>query len=456
MMGSTENFMHTVVKLHADVVNINPFVPFEKDSVSRSTGTAFFISNTMLMTCFHCVSNAVSVSISSPPTDRTKYKVRVVAILPYLDLALLSIEEPFPHKHSYLKLDDEPVHTLDNVIALGFPLDSDSLKYTTGVVSGIINEFIETTTAINPGSSGGVLLRNNQVIGVNSQKLVDAELVGYAVSIRSFLIWNAFISDAPKDQTLIIRPYNLCITTCNTNPHTIQVYKELYSFKHDSGVIVISTKEPLLQRGDVLYSFNGNVIDNFGYVINRHGQKVHINKCTYWIAVGESITLGVFRNGEEKNIVLRYEEPKQRALEPSHFPYERHEYLVFGGMVFMRLNRSHVYADNNNKIHSSESMRMMTHLLNNPNDQAIVLSSILIGSPINSLENIRSGSLIKSVNGVKVKTITELRDAIKSRDNIFVIVTSSNEFFMYPYSLLHGIDTLLKSSYSYKSCYDDA
>ena len=50
------------------------------------------------------------------------------------------------------------VYRADEVMALGYPLGQESLKSTTGVISGRESNMIQMSAAINPGSSGGPLL----------------------------------------------------------------------------------------------------------------------------------------------------------------------------------------------------------------------------------------------------------------------------------------------------------
>lgn len=79
----------------------------------------------------------------------------------------------------------------EQVLALGFPLGSDTLKVTAGIVSGEESEVlalpvpaIQTDAAINPGNSGGPLVdANGHVVGVNFAKDggFSVDSIGYAI-----------------------------------------------------------------------------------------------------------------------------------------------------------------------------------------------------------------------------------------------------------------------------------
>ena len=44
--------------------------------------------------------------------------------------------------------------------------------------------FVQTDTAISPGNSGGPLLLNGKVIGINTQKLTDSAVEGLGFSLH--------------------------------------------------------------------------------------------------------------------------------------------------------------------------------------------------------------------------------------------------------------------------------
>jgi S1-C subfamily serine protease len=69
----------------------------------------------------------------------------------------------------------------------GSPIDLDLKNtITSGVLSGIREDFIQTNAQIYPGNSGGPLINENgEVIGLNTKKLMDYtfEGIGFAIPI---------------------------------------------------------------------------------------------------------------------------------------------------------------------------------------------------------------------------------------------------------------------------------
>ena len=113
--------------------------------------------------------------------------VRIVALNPFFDLALLQIpaQKDLAFKPVFLAA-DEDLQEGDEVFAIGNPLGLER-----SVSQGIIGTknrnfkgqvYIQTTAEINPGNSGGPLFNSRgEVIGVTNMKLLFAEGLGFAI-----------------------------------------------------------------------------------------------------------------------------------------------------------------------------------------------------------------------------------------------------------------------------------
>lgn len=149
------------------IADASPTEPAADDRLDViGSGTGFFISNLLLITNYHVVSECEAL------TDKNFDEMRLVTADAERDLALL--------QHSgvssqYLSLSTADIQLGDQVSALGFPmygLINTQLTFTSGVISSTKgaddNEYQFTLTApIQPGNSGGpVLNRKGQVVGV--------------------------------------------------------------------------------------------------------------------------------------------------------------------------------------------------------------------------------------------------------------------------------------------------
>ena len=113
--------------------------------------------------------------------------VRIVALNPFFDLALLQIpvQKDLTFKPTFLAADDD-LQEGEEVFAIGNPLGLER-----SVSQGIIGTknrnfrgqvYIQTTAEINPGNSGGPLFNaKGEVIGVTNMKLLFAEGLGFAI-----------------------------------------------------------------------------------------------------------------------------------------------------------------------------------------------------------------------------------------------------------------------------------
>lgn len=115
--------------------------------------------------------------------------VHIVAVNPFIDLALLKFEVPEGLKLTVVHLGEgRMIREGDTVFAIGNPL---GLERT--ISKGIISErnraeggivYIQTTTQINPGNSGGPLFNaRGEVIGVTNMGYLFAEGLNFAIPV---------------------------------------------------------------------------------------------------------------------------------------------------------------------------------------------------------------------------------------------------------------------------------
>ncbi len=115
--------------------------------------------------------------------------VRIVALNPFFDLALLQLPKQgdMQFKPVFLARDDA-LHDGEDVFAIGNPLGLER-----SISQGIIGTknrnvrgqvYIQTTADINPGNSGGPLFNSRgEVIGVTNMKLLFSEGLGFAIPV---------------------------------------------------------------------------------------------------------------------------------------------------------------------------------------------------------------------------------------------------------------------------------
>jgi serine protease Do len=160
-------------------------------------GSGFIVNeNGFCVTNYHVIEKETRVATTifhraeDGSFDRRRIDdVRIVALNPFFDLALLQIpaQKDLTFKPVFLAA-EEDLQEGEDVFAIGNPLGLER-----SVSQGIIGTknrnfrgqiFIQTTAEINPGNSGGPLFNSRgEVIGVTNMKLLFAEGLGFAIPI---------------------------------------------------------------------------------------------------------------------------------------------------------------------------------------------------------------------------------------------------------------------------------
>jgi serine protease Do len=160
-------------------------------------GSGFIInSRGYCVTNYHVIERETRVAVTmfhrgngGEFTRRRIDDVKIVALNPFLDLALLEIPTQSDLKFCpvYLSHDDDEKEG-DEVFAIGNPLGLER-SVSRGIVStrnrnfqGLV--YIQTTAQINPGNSGGPLFNSRgEVVGVTNMKLMFGEGIGFAIPV---------------------------------------------------------------------------------------------------------------------------------------------------------------------------------------------------------------------------------------------------------------------------------
>jgi serine protease Do len=188
-------------------------------------GSGFVINDRgYCVTNYHVVERETQIAVTifhvteSGELSKKRIKdVKIIALNPFFDLALLQIpKQAFAFKPVFVAKAEQQKQG-DEVFAIGNPLGLDR-SVSEGIVStrnrsfeGIV--YIQTTTQINPGNSGGPLFnRKGEVVGVTNMKLTSGEGLGFAIPtsyLKHFLLNTdafAFDKDNPNAGYRYLKP----------------------------------------------------------------------------------------------------------------------------------------------------------------------------------------------------------------------------------------------------------
>ncbi|HEX42191.1 MAG TPA: trypsin-like serine protease [Phycisphaerales bacterium] len=168
-----------------------------KVSSAAGTGSGFFINEQgYVITNYHVIERETRISVvvfrkgAKGYERQTFKKVRIIALNPFVDLALLKVEDMGLKAAAYAHLGDmESVEVGEPVFAIGNPLGLER-TVTNGVIStksrvfeGLV--YIQTNADINPGNSGGPLFNlAGEVIGVTNMGYIFYGGLGFAIPVN--------------------------------------------------------------------------------------------------------------------------------------------------------------------------------------------------------------------------------------------------------------------------------
>ncbi len=248
---------------------------------------------------YYAITEATGIKVNLY-NDKETYEATVIGTDAYTDLAVLKIEKT--------GLTPAVIGNSDNVkvgefvMAVGNPLGME-YSVTSGIVSAINREVesegstfvaIQTDAAINSGNSGGALVNTQgELIGINTMKLAGTgiEGIGFAIPISSA---TNIIDQLIEFQT-VKRPY-IGILGSSVDSTTAKRYnlpEGIYVESVDEGS---PAQTAGLQQADIITKIEGKEVKS----VNE------LNQIKYTYAIGDTVKLTVYRNGEtlDINIVL--------------------------------------------------------------------------------------------------------------------------------------------------------
>jgi len=412
--------------------------PWKMKPTTKDQGSGFLIHDGFILTNAHVVSDSRMLlvnKLSSP----NHYLADVVAIAHDSDLALLKVRDPDFYKNlTPLELGGVP-ELQSRIRAYGYPVGGHELSRTEGVVSRI--EFgtyvhpgidshllIQTDSAINPGNSGGPITQSGQVIGVAFQSNLSLNDVGYFIPVP---LIKRFLVDI-KDRIYDGVPEIGIETSSVINQH----HRRYLGLPENSGGILVerivpfSSADGVLQIGDVLTKIEDLHIDAAGMV--SYGQQ----QVAFYIEaenrqIADSLNLQVWRDGNFENLTLTLKAPP--FSEEMRNSYDkRPEYLIFGGLVFIALNRNYIHSPGN--LLAPLAYEHWYREVERPNtrrQQVVILTHVLPASVNSGYTNLQN-FIVNSLNHEPVNSLSHLDQMLKKMPHETVHVVFESKWQSLP------------------------
>ncbi|MFA6065890.1 MAG: trypsin-like peptidase domain-containing protein [Candidatus Babeliaceae bacterium] len=456
----------TVVQIFAHISQFNWLEPYKSPNQGQVSGTGFFISEDgLIITNAHVINEARLITIQIPHTGKERFCATLVGVSPERDLALLRLAPGELEKLTSIlgKIptlslgDSDSVHRSDEIMALGYPLGQESLKSTTGVVSGrqhIDGHYmIQISAPINPGSSGGPSLDiNGLVIGVNSAGIFGGGVqnVGYIIPSNEVKLFLRQLEQMPETSgaKFLRKPFLGVLFNNGTDSLT-----KFLGNPPPGGLYVVETYtgSPLHKAGvlpnDMIYEIDGHKVDVFGEMnVSWNEDKISIVDYVTRLMLGDKIKLVVYRNGKRKELVLTFGHSELAPVRGIYPAYEKIEYEIIGGLVIMQLTLNHLPLLLQRAPELAHYMELKHQM-----EPAIIITNIFGESTASQSRTIGAGAVIKEVNGERVKTLEELRKVLKKScsTGFLTIKTTEGVFTALPFDKIMKEEEALSENYYY-------
>jgi S1-C subfamily serine protease len=409
-----------IVRIEASSLTPDYKTPWNAGRPSGGSGTGWLIGKNRFLTNAHVVAQATRLLIRLP-NDPRPYEAKVSFVAHDADLAILEPLDPKPFEGlEPLTLSDIPALNTE-VIAVGYPIGGERLSVTRGVVSRIdfrsyahtgidAHLTVQIDAAINPGNSGGPVLQDGKVVGVAFQGIngAAAQNVAYMIPVP---VIQRFLKDVQDGQ------YDHYVDMAiNHFPIENPAQRKALGLPDDGrGVYVgrvhsAGSAAGKLQVGDVLLSIDGAPVFSNG-LISLDGELVDMNEVAERKFAGDRISLEILRNGKKAtvDVVLKRFLPMVALGEQ----YEaRATYVLYAGLLFQPMSRNLMVAHNiSDPLVNYYFKEYLDRELYKRHPQVVVLTAILPDQVNSYLSGYRQ-SVVDEINGVKIKTLADVPQAL--------------------------------------------
>jgi len=466
---NTQSLSKKTVKILSQKISLDWIHPYQNLDTSKSIGTGFFINDKgYILTCSHVIDHAKKIFVQIPNYGQDKIEVDIIGLCPDLDLALLKTKD-FKNEDYYELHDQNTIYEIkpgSDVYAIGFPLGQDNIKYTKGIISGREDTFIQTDTPINRGNSGGPLLLDNKVIGINTAGILFANNVGYATPIAYYYLIKDLLnkSEYNKNEKMIKRPF-LGLSYQNTN----QALLDVKTCKCQNGIYVkeVFKGSPIeksgLKKGDIICSINDIKIDNFGLFEKEwFNEKMKLDDILKMIKNNENMKIQYWRGSKLFTKYFNYKN-YELVINKKYELYEKDpvDYEVFGGFIVMEMTDNHLekIMDTINLSNSKKITARINNIMKyldkeNKTEKRLLITHVFPNSKLSNLEILTDFDIISEVNGKKCKSLKEYRNAMKKcikikNQNYIEIITEINKRVVLHISELLDEEKIFSETYKY-------
>lgn len=410
-----------MVKIHTVYDEHNYGEPWKMLGQQRRTGSGCIIEGKRILTNAHVVGDQTFIQVKRAGRVK-KYVAEVEAVTHECDLAILKVaDETFFSGVEPLKIGSLP-KVKDKVAVYGFPAGGDKLCITEGIISRVeYQQYVHSGTpllscqmdaAINPGSSGGPVIKNNKIVGISFQA-ANGENIGYMVPVP---VINHFLKDI-ADGSYEGIPALGVLWQSMENP-SIRLKHNMQ--KEQTGVLIIritpdSAAAKVLKAGDVLLSIEGKDIENDGTIKFRDDERVYFSYTIQSKYINDSVRLKILRKGKIMSMRIKLTNLLTSCRLVPYIQYDlAPTYYIVGGLVFQPLTMNYLQSWGSlSYAPSNLTNYYFNGQISEKRKQIIVLTNVLTDE-INTDYEWFEGDVVSHINGKKISTMKDLVKAVEN------------------------------------------
>jgi S1-C subfamily serine protease len=394
----------------------------------HTTGSGCIIKGSKILTNAHVVADNIAIQVQLAG-DPKKYKAEAKYIDDIADIALLEVNSPeFIRKSQPLELGDIP-NTLDEIQVYGFPVGGDEMSITKGVVSRFEFDYYshsgvplllgQIDAAVNPGNSGGPVIKNGKRVGVIMQGNMKAQNTNFFIPTNVIKHFLKDIEDGSFDGI----PDDLFLWQTTENP-SLREYLNLNDSLTGGLVTKILPESPLngiLKINDIVLSVDHVDIDNDCKVVFRPGERTEANYILYEKYINDSLEYQVYRDGTIKNLKIKLTKKVGDGYIVPLYEYNKQPcYFIIGGLVFQpltyNLNEVYKFGSNVKKYLDKESSKELKEI--------VILSQILESDLSEGYST--NGEIIISVNSITISSMESLIQAFENNKSMYHVIETDD------------------------------
>ncbi len=431
------NVKEAMVKIYSVYNEHSYYEPWQMKGQQGRSGSGCIIREKRILTNAHVVGDQTFIQVRRAG-EAKKYTAEVEIVAHECDLAIIKVsDESFFSDVNPLEI-GQLAEVRDKVAVYGFPIGGDELCITEGVVSRVehraytqSNAYLLTCqidAAINPGSSGGPVIKDDKIIGVAFQS-GTGENIGYMVPSP---VINHFLKDISDGQYDGIPDIGISAQKME-NP---DIRLKFSMTEGQTGILVNkiypdSPAKGMLKSGDIILSIDNKDIANDGTIEFRKGERTSYQYLAQQKYINDKVKIKILREGELKEVDITLTQPINFERLVPHSQYDvPPQYYILGGMVFEPLSLNFLQEWGGEWYMNAPLNLRNYYYYGEPIDdrrQVIVLVRVL-ADEINVGYHDWGYNVISYVNGKKISTMKDLIEAFEEHKGKYHIVQDEGNY----------------------------